>query len=249
MSNLHAIAFEEKVQILLVNYNNSAPWNVNKDNTEGLNVELANFLNRDKKSPYTFKPEFYPRKRVDYLLEKKDVPMVIAWVNQKFFPNDFVDKFYWTKNITEDFQVVGSNKNKIVEYQNLESLVGKKFSAVFGTRYKTLDPYIRKGKIIRVDSYRFDEALTKVIGNENSLDFFILENSFLQYLKKRNNILFSNKNIYIAKQPFSPPYGRHLMVAKSNKMLFQYLNAKIEELNIDKDWKKILREYGQSNQE
>ncbi|WP_186647182.1 substrate-binding periplasmic protein [Fluviispira vulneris] len=191
----------------------------------------------DKKSPYIFKPEFYPRKRVDFLLEKKEDRLVIAWVNQKFFPNDFVNKFYWTNSILEDFQLVVSNINKIVEYHNLESLFGKKFSAVYGTRYKNLEQYISKGKIIRVDSYRFDEALTKVIGKENS---------FLQYLKKQNNILFSNKNIYIAKEPFSPPYGRYLMVSKNNKKLFQYLNTKIEELNNNKEWQKTLREYGQN---
>jgi len=62
-------------------------------------------------------------------------------------------------------------------------------------------------------------------------------------------MLFLNNNIYIAKKFFSPQYGRYLMVSKNNKKLLQYLNTKIEELNKNKDWQKILREYGQSNQE
>ncbi|KAB8029843.1 transporter substrate-binding domain-containing protein [Fluviispira multicolorata] len=235
-----------KTKVTILNYNNTAPWNTNKENTQGLNVELANFLNQDKKSPYFFVTEFAPRKRVDYLITQLKEMYVVAWVNQKFFPSDLSKSFLWTESIINDYQLVISNKNNIIDYKNIESLFGKKFSAVFGTKYISLEPYINSGKIIRVDSYRFNEALQRVIGNQPSLDFFIAENSFIKYDKAKNLNIFAPKKVHISLLPFSPIYGRSLMVSKLNMKLFSYLNEKILSINNNSEWKNILKKYGQA---
>ena len=234
-----------KENVTLAYYNETPPWQTNIQGLKGLSYELATFLNSEKNSPFHFAAEFIVRNRINQILEKGNEPIVVAWVQPAFFDDENKTKFYWSKPLISDSQLILSSAKNPLLFYNLNSLKGKVFSAVAGLRYRTLEPFIKSSEIKRVDSIRYVTAIENVLSANKGLDFCIIENTTLNFFKNIDKTIINLNNSYVSKKPLNPLYKRSLLIPRSNKKLFDYLEKRLKIIDKDREWKKILKKYGQ----
>ncbi len=234
-----------KENVILAYYNETPPWQTNVDGLNGLSYELASFLNSDKNSTFHFVAEFIVRNRINQILEKGNEPIVVAWVHPAFFDDENKSKYYWSKPLISDSQLILSSAKNPLLFYNLNSLKGKVFSAVAGLRYRTLEPFIKSSEIKRVDSIRYVTAIENVLSANKGLDFCIIENTTLNFFKNIDKTIINLNRSYISKKPLTPLYKRSLLIPLNNKKLNHYLEKRLKSIDKDKEWKKILKKYGQ----
>jgi polar amino acid transport system substrate-binding protein len=234
-----------KETVILAYYNDAPPWQTKHGELKGLSNELATFLNSDKNSPYNFVPEFITRNRINIILAKDEDAIVVAWVHPSFFDDAKKNKYLWSQPLISDSQLIISSKKHPIQFNNISSLKGKVFSAVAGTRYKTLEPLINAGEIKRIDTVRFVAAIQNVLLANKGIDFCIIEKSTFNFFKKIDKSTLYLDMAYISEKPFTPFYKRSLLIPLKNKEIFNYLNQRLKDIKNNKEWKKILNKYGQ----
>jgi len=219
-------------------YHNHAPFIIDKN--LGLSHKLVESLNKNSKGLYNFKLKIVPRNRLNYILKpwiqnkchktnQCQSNWIVLWVNQKWgFGQDSSTTFSWTK-LFKDSNSIIYKKSQNFNYQNPNSLIGKKLAGIAGHRYIGIDELVKQGKIKRIDGNSEEVNLEKVLSKR--VDATLLPTSSFNYYLKKNK---SFKGLKKAKTSHQI-YMRNIMSTAQNIKLTNYLQS----LN----YQGILKEY------
>jgi len=213
--------------ITVYTYHNHAPFIAGKE--MGLSHILVNYLNKSSDT-YNFKLKIVPRSRLNYYLKpwiqkkceqikKCDQDWMLLWVNHKWgFGKDSLSTFSWIK-LFEDSNSIIYSKNKKIDYQNVNSLIGKKIGGIAGHKYVGIDDLVKKGKIIRIDGNNEVSNLQKVI--KGRIDATLLPTSSFNYYAKT----ISQVDMLEKSQIKHQVYMRNIMTTNKNTELTQFLKS------------------------
>ncbi|MDM5181066.1 transporter substrate-binding domain-containing protein [Massilia sp. DJPM01] len=219
--------------VQLVTYYDYAPWFVPAQPSAGLNARLASKLNGMAGGRYHFESVYIPRRRLDVLLQKGTVNMVVAWVHPRFFDDPGRTRYRWTAALMDDESLVVSSRAAPLEYDGPGSLRGKRFGAPSGHHFPDLEPFIAAGDITRVDVPQIKNALQMIVSNRR-LDFTIVDRSTLDAL--RNDPFMDSTLLHVASRPRTASYERSMLVPLDKPELYRFLQGALEALRSDRRW-------------
>jgi polar amino acid transport system substrate-binding protein len=220
-------------EVVLSTYYDYAPWTYENQPARGLNPELARLLTELAAGKYRFTSRVIPRKRVDMMLAQGDTLMVVAWVAPRFVGDEAHTRYLWTPPLMEDESLIVSPKDTPLEYEGLDSLIGKRFSATLGHVYGDIDPLVRAGKVVRSDGPSMESAIRKLLLHRD-VDFGVLDRSTLRAFQEEG--MPGIQQLHVAKLPRTPQYTRHILVPKSRPELAEFLNQAVRQLTKARRW-------------
>ncbi|WP_410497897.1 substrate-binding periplasmic protein [Chitinibacter sp. S2-10] len=250
-----AIAFwgvcpvQAAVQVTIATYYDYAPWiyphetyrtQNNISRFPGLTVLLCKRLTEMAHGRFVFVAEYIPRKRIDFMLQTNQLS-VVAWANPRPFNDAELKQYDWTAPLLDEPTYILSAKNNPLEYENLNSLIGKRFSSVLGHKYADLNSMIEAGKIIRDDANSTESAIKKLTADRH-VDFALAERSALM-AAERDGRLDLNK-FYLAPTPLRAHFNRHILIAKGYPELSEFIKNAVTQLRTDSAWIQELNHYG-----
>jgi len=211
-------------------YYKTLPFSLSQDKKD-ITHYLARYLSKASKGKWLFKPVYIPRKRIElYLLSGKKG--IVAWVNPTWFNDVSEQNYNWSQAIVFDKNLIISNASNPILYQSPESLIGLRFGGVIGHKYQGIDELVSSGAIYREDSSTFAQNIKKL--SHKRLDVTLIPESELPYLTNPYVDKF-----HISKKEHSH-YERKLMVTKNIHNMVDFLNKKIDELEQDLHWQRLL---------
>lgn len=199
-----------------------------------LTVKLAAWLSQQSAGRYRFEARQLPRRRLDLLLEQPDWQGVVAWANPVWFSDEAQNKYLWSRPYMSDADLVVSSRLRPVRFDGIDSLAGLTFGGIAGHRYADLEALLQAGKIVREDAHKERQNLERLRLGRIQVTF--LQASSLPYY--RHEIADFDRWLYIARQPRST-YARHLFTGRGNQALMQFLNASLDALKEDREWREI----------
>lgn len=179
--------------IKIYSYQVSPPFVTGKG--QGLNYELAQYLNSKLNGEYKFVIYRLPRSRVNMLIDSTEKG-IIPWTLPAWHEDANETKYQWTHGYTQEANCLLSSIETPFEYKGPESLKGHTLGGLVGYRYLGLDELIDSGDIKRVNVSHAMENIKKLMAKR--VDVTLLTQSTARYLitemKLKNQIHFSNSN-------------------------------------------------------
>ncbi|MDQ1835364.1 substrate-binding periplasmic protein [Massilia scottii] len=219
--------------VQLATYYDYVPWFVRGQPSAGLNASLASKLTSMSGGRYRFESVYFPRRRLDVLLQNGKVTMVVPWVHPRFFDDPGRTRYLWTGALMDDESLVVSPRAAPLEYDGPDSLRGKRFGAPSGHRFPDLEPLIAAGEITRVDVPQIKNALQMIVSNRR-LDFTIVDRSTLEAL--RNEAFMDPALLHVASRPRTVSYERGMLVPLDKPELYRFLQGAVAALRNDSSW-------------
>lgn len=220
--------------VQLATYYDYAPWYVPGDPEAGLNAKLARKLSAMSGGRYRFESVYFPRKRLDVLLQSGKLSMVVPWVHPRFFGDIERTRYSWTGPLMEDESLIVSPRAAPLEYDGPASLRGKRFGAPAGHLFPDFEPLIASGEITRFDVPQIKNALIMMLVANRRLDFTIIDRSTLDALK--DDPFMDQSLLHIASRARTPSYERSILVPKDKPELYDFLNKAVARLGAEKGW-------------
>ncbi len=173
-------------------------------------------------------------KVIDSLLKGDQV--MILWVNPKWFYK-YRTHVISSSPILWDSDYLLSRKNSPVEFNGGESLYGLTQCSVAGHIYKSIDSYLKSGKIKLIERPDMKSCVDAV--SKGKADYVVIEksawlNMFTPITKKK----FSLSKNYI------DGFSRGMLLSKDLKTLLPEVNELIDSLPESKDWKDKMQRIG-----
>jgi polar amino acid transport system substrate-binding protein len=227
---LNGVQAGQKVPILT--YHIHPPFVVGEG--KGLSYDLAKLVTKKSKGKYNFEIRELPRVRLNQEIKSKK-PWVSVWANPLWFGDKNKKKFFWLELLKDANSIISRNNLKI-NYDNPNSLLGKKFGGIRGHKYVGLDDLLKAKKIKGTKTDNERDLLRMLL--HNRVDVILLPKSTISFYIKTLNL---KKKVFVGKTPHQS-YMRHIMVPRGQEKLHSFL----EKLNLeeDNDWKGLLKKYG-----
>jgi len=224
----------EKQVITVWNYYLAPPFKISK--TEGLATDFVALLNKELGNILEFKLVSLPRARLNKYLSKKRQGIVL-FVNWAWMGKDSKTKYLWTPTLLKDKNEIISSINKKVFYKNPESLIGLKFGAVRGRKYKGLQELMLSGDIKRLDLNEEKQVIKMIV--DQRVDVTSQPHSIAMFLI---NSLKMKKKIFFSPTPLFE-FNRYIMITPKLMDVHTQLSELVKNLDNNKDWGVILAKY------
>ena len=217
-------------------YHLKPPLVINANDQSGLYYDIIKYLNQ-KITDYQFEIVYVPRKRINLMLERKQLKGMVLGVNPLWFKDKDENKHLWTARILTDRDEIVSLRETSIEYIDLNSLNGKVVGGVRGFYYQGINELVSKGSVTRVDSASeldlFDLLLAKRI------DLAVISRSTFNYMIGRQKW---HMYFHLSKKPHDI-FDRRIMVPKTSREIFDVVAPVIDEMAYDQEWRKIEAQY------
>lgn len=223
--------------IIIYDYHLKPPFIVNAKAEQGLDFDIANYLNR-KQSKFHFRTVFMPRNRLNAMIAASKLDGLIIGVNELWFHDPKRTRFLWSPPYMPDQDIVVSLKTKPVDYTGPESLTGLTVGFPQGYYYYGLSELADANKLKR--EYGLSEESNLGMLALRRFDVTVVSRSTYQYLLKVNprwRTLF-----FVAKTP-EERFERHFLIPKQMRDVQLELNRILRQLPHDRDWHEILQKY------
>jgi len=201
---------------------------------KGLSYDFAKLVTKKSKGKYNFEIRELPRVRLNQEI-KSNKPWVSVWANPLWFGDKNKKKYFWLELLKDENSIISRNNLKI-NYDNPNSLLGKKFGGIRGHKYVGLDDLLKAKKIKGTKTDNERDLLRMLL--HKRVDVILLPKSTISFYIKDLSL---EQKVFIGKKPHQS-YVRHIMVPRGQEKL----NSFFEKLNLAKDneWKGILKKYG-----
>ncbi len=161
----------------------------------------------------------------------------ILWSNPKWFGN--TPDLFVSEPILWDADVLVFNLQQPLNGSFPHAILNKKFCALQGHRYLSLEKYIANGSIKIVERERIEECVQLL--KEKTVDFIQMEKSnlfttYTHMIDKEIDFL----------EPAIDSFPRHVLLDKANQPALAQLNKTINSLRNDSEWKRELTHFGES---
>ena len=210
------------IPIPLWSYYDFLPFMNNADN-QGLVYELAALLTKHSQGRFVFKPQYYPRRRIDRLLANGEVGLV-ALVNPQWFPG----KNLASSALLTGYDTILSPCDAKINALSKESIEGKRFIGVAGHRYPAISSLLSPKALKRLNSSSMHN-LFKLIAYKRG-DYALVPT--IVALNYRSQQVISDDLINYSPQPHRA-YTRHLVYSDQQRKLYQ----EIEKIIVTSAWR------------
>ncbi|OIQ20665.1 MAG: hypothetical protein BM556_01635 [Bacteriovorax sp. MedPE-SWde] len=173
-------------------------------------------------------------KVIDSLLKGDQV--MILWVNPKWFYK-YRNHLISSSPILWDSDYLLSRKNSPVEFNGGESLYGLTQCSVAGHIYKSIDPYLKSGKVKIIERPEMKSCVDAV--SKGKADYVVIEKSAWLNMFTPN----TKKNFSLSKN-YIDGFSRGMLLSKDLKDLLPEVNELIDSLPESTDWKNKMQRIG-----
>jgi polar amino acid transport system substrate-binding protein len=218
-------------------YHLKPPFIIDADKRQGLYFDMAAYLT-ERMPGHTFQTVYVPRRRLELDLETGRLKGLVLGVHPLWFKDESRTRFHWTPAVLHDEDVVVSRRDKPVNYEGPDSLVGKKLGLVGGYYYFGVDELIRAGRIEREDSFDESANLGKLLLGR--LDVTIVTRRTLEYLQ-RHQPEWKGK-FHIAAKPHDS-FDRFILIPKDYAQYVSEITAALGGIERDPVWRAKVESY------
>lgn len=221
------------ISIPAFDYHTYAPYNTKNENS-GLSRDWVRYINRYL-THVKLELVRVDRSTLNTLL-KENTPGLILWSNPRWF--GAFPSLIASAAIFLDSDVLVSAPERPVE----EFIQGKTYRlcAIKGYVYPTLTPFLESGVLTRIDDQSTEKCLSSVL--QGRADLALLNRSTWLYLNEHQEA-----PKWVIYPESIDAFPRHLLLTPHFKPLQPELNAAIEAVNNDPEWKRLLLVYGSQN--
>ncbi|MCL9781300.1 hypothetical protein M9194_07640 [Vibrio sp. S4M6] len=216
-------------------YYRTPPFSI-EDDKHDLTSILFHIMSINSKGKWRFKPQYLPRKRINYLLNEGQQGIVV-WANPSWFDDREKTKYYWTQRVVSGRNEIVSLNSAPVNYTGPHSLFGMRFGGVLGHNYVDIDKYASSENILRIDTTSFNENVTKLL--KRRLDVTLVPRSKLFFILNERNI---HDKVYISPVPHQI-YSRKFLVTDELVEVRDYLNEQLDAFE-NTEFDTLLERYG-----
>jgi len=222
--------------VRLVTYHVSPPYIVDEKRERGLTYELAKLLSKRSNGKFEFTVETMSRPGLNELLNTGD-NFVTPWVNKLWFSDLSSDQVHWSAGYIDDANALISIISKPFEYSGPKSLVGKKVAGLRGGRWAGIDPLIKQGVVVRIDSTDYWGAMRHAI--KGTADIAIIPYTVARFLIASH---LKTGQLHFSAVPHSR-YKRQFLV-KNNRDVESFIDEQINFLKNSPEWASTMKSYG-----
>lgn len=242
MAGTLAAAAPEKpapvLEVPLVTYYDYAPFTLAEAPAD-LTRELAHFLTKGSAGRYRFVPQFLPKGRLDYLLQKPAWQGVVAWLHPRFVHDESGSHYVWSASLMQETDLVVSHVDAPVEFDGPASLKGKRLGTILNQRYSDMEEMIAAGQLQRDDAVTQEANLRRLLLKR--VDVVFVSRSTLSWLRER--VEGFDDKLHIARRPRNQ-FSRHLMATPNLPPdLLNYVRSSAGALNGNPHWREVMKQY------
>lgn len=222
------------VVVQAYNYHQYPPYLIENKVQSGLGHDWVSYINRYLT---TIRLEHIDIKRpaLNKLLENK-APGIVLWGNPQWF-GAYPFLTASVPILLDGDMLVSSSARPVVE---LSPGAGHRLCAIKSYVYPTTEPWIVNGALQRIDRESTTQCLTAI--KENQADVALINRSQWLYLSGDER----QRHWYMMPEPIDA-FARHLLVSPHYASLLPELNAAIVAVNHDKDWQRLMLDYGSND--
>ena len=221
------------ISIPAFDYHTYSPYNTNSQKA-GLSYDWVRYLNKYL-THIKLELVHVDRPTLDTLL-KANTPGLILWSNPRWF--GAFPALLASEPIFMDSDILVSVPERPVK--QFEPGRTYRLCAIKGYVYPTLEPFLERKILKRVDDQSTKKCLSSVQSGRADLA-----------LLNRSTWLYMNEHQKTPKWVVYPEsidaFARHLLVSSHYQALLPELNAAIEAVNNDPEWRALLLVYGSKN--
>jgi len=230
--SVKSVAAEQTVP--LYTYYTDPPFFVSLEHNK--TTQLADWLTQKASGRYRFQAIYLPRRRLNFIISQPNWQGVVAWANPSWFDDNSQSLYLWSRPFMQDIDLIASNRNKPIDFENSDSLNGLVFGGILGRRYHDFDLQVNQGKFRREDTVDIYQNLQKL--KAGRIDVILLQGSNVSYLRQIYPDL--DQWLYIAPKPRAV-IQRHLFTNAENRELMSFLNKQLRAIAHDPQWKESLQ--------
>jgi len=209
-------------------------------NGQGLNHELAAYLNSRANGRFLFEAKTLPRKRLDRRVKRGD-PVVLPWANPDWFPNLKDIEHRWSSPYIRGASMVVAHASDKREFQTPESLKGCTLAGVVGFYYPGFDELVAKKQIKRLDFPTYDEVFRVIAARPGNCTMASAITT--TYMIRAMGL---EGKVRILDDDFDTFTRRFLLINQPPHVL-DFLNETAKAMARDNAWQKVLTRYGLRN--
>ena len=207
----------------------------------GLAQELVRYVNRKLEGRYTLELVTLPRRQLNQRMEASGGFDGVALFLSPLFIGDLPRKrFHWSPAFLEDSNAIVSRIDNPVRYTGAASLVGLRFSGIYGNRYPGIDEYVGKS-LQRSNAPDAMGNLRKLVAGQ--ADFTVMPLSSFRYLRRQmDREKLPLGQLHVGDKPFNQ-FGRHFVTARDAGPLAAELDRIAAAMPCDRAWRRIAQHY------
>jgi len=200
--------------------------------SSGIIKDLGDDLGKEMGVPTVYKK--YPRKRLEYGLEKGHLHGVCIW-NPHWASNP--ENYDWSIPLFEESNWFALKKENSFPIKSFDDLHGKRLGTILGYYYVGLMDHFKQKLIIRYDVHTLKQNFNKLNGNR--IDALIDSNILIEYYLLSNNIY----DQYSIGEKVASKHDIYCGFSKKSPFPISQINAAFTRMKDRGDIENILKKY------
>ncbi len=197
-------------------------------------VRLASWLSRQSQGRYLFEARQIPRLRLNRIVARADWQGVVAWANPTWFDDPERQRFLWSAALMGDHDVLLSRQADDLHFTLQGPPKPLRLGAIHGYLYADLEPFIRRGMLLREDVHNDLSNVRKL--QRGRVDVVVLQASALPSL--RAQIADFDQWAAVSQEQL-PSFQRFLFTSTANTQLMAFLQQEVAEIAQSPEWAEL----------
>lgn len=223
MCLITSFGLQAKDTIYLYTYHKKPPFIIDVNAKQGLYFDIADALSQ-LSDRYKFETVFVPRKRLNVLVENKQLDGLVMGVLPVWFKDKKESKYLWSQGFYPDRDEFVSLQTNPFQYGGKSSLQGKIVGSVAGHYYREINEGVKAGDLQRVDTVGELQVLQLI--EKQRVDFGLVSQSVFKYLKKNLGL----KDIYHVSTIPHDQFVRRAFTTLNHPLYFDEFSLRLQEL-------------------
>lgn len=209
---------------------------------QGLVPELVDYLNRLLVGRYRLQLRNLPRARLlqQHLREPAQFDGVVMLLSPGFVGDAQQRDYLWSKPLFQDHNVLVMRAEQAPAEADRAWLQGKRLLAVRGQRLRLLDELVKNGQLQREDFNSELQTLQMVAAGRGDLTF--MNRLMYRHLSRKTGL--GERLVAVPVPGGEAGFTRHILVGRHVGELLAPLNAAIDALHCEPEWRTTAARYG-----
>ena len=223
--------------IKVYTYHLKLPLVIDEAAHTGMYFDVLRYFNQHQ-SDYHYELHYLPKRRLDALVNDGKLDGLVIGVAAPWFADVNETKYAWSKSFAQDTDEVISLRENAIEFNDPDSLVGKKVGLVFGYYYRGVSELAQAGKLKRDDASSEDHHFRKLLAQR--IDVAIISRSNYEYVMKIRPEW--GARFYVSKISHDQ-FERRILLPLQLSKLQTDLNKLIDQMLHDPVWRQQMQSY------
>ncbi len=194
-------------------------------------IKLAKWLSDQSQGRYLFEARQIPRLRLNRIVARADWQGVVAWANPVWFDDPERQRFLWSAALMGDHDVLLSRQADDLHFTLQGPPKPLRLGAIHGYLYADLEPFIRRGMLLREDVHNDLSNVRKL--QRGRVDVVVLQASALPSLRAQ---IADFDQWAAVSQVQLPNFQRFLFTSTSNTQLMAFLQQELIHMALAPEW-------------